>query len=141
MPGDPTPASAGPAEPESAPSTSPGPQLGFDRQGLLEIIAGAVVALIALFTSYDHITIAGSSLPLQQQWGIGFIAASLALVVVDAQLATRSRLREADECARERDRTDQERSRAAQERIRADQARKRADQARNRAAEAAECQG
>jgi IS4 transposase len=95
---------------------------------LLEIIAGAVVALIALFTSYDHITIAGRFLPLQQQWGIGFIAASLALVVVDAQLATRSRLREADERARERDRANQERSRAAQERIRADQERSRADQ-------------
>jgi hypothetical protein len=92
-----------------------------------------VIALIALFSSYDHITLADRSLPHQQQWGVWFIAASLALVVVDAQLATRSRLREAHERARNQDSADQERNRA-------DRERNRADQARNRAAEAAERQ-
>jgi hypothetical protein len=40
------------------------------------------------------ITIAGHRVALQQQWGVWLIAASLALVVVDAELATRSRSRE-----------------------------------------------
>lgn len=31
------------------------------------------LGLIALFSSYDHITFAGRSIPLQQQWGIPFI--------------------------------------------------------------------
>jgi hypothetical protein len=31
------------------------------------------LALTALFSSYDHITFAGRSIPLQQQWGIPFI--------------------------------------------------------------------
>jgi hypothetical protein len=41
-----------------------------------------VIALIALFSSYDHITLANSRFPLQQQWGVWLIAASLALVFV-----------------------------------------------------------
>jgi hypothetical protein len=55
--------------------------LGLDRQGLLEALGGTVIALIALFSSYDHITLADRSNPLQQQWGVWLIAASLALVV------------------------------------------------------------
>jgi hypothetical protein len=39
-----------------------------------------VIALIALFSSYDHITFANRRFPLQQQWGVWLIAASLALV-------------------------------------------------------------
>ena len=111
MPGESPAADPGPAEPESS-QTSPAPQppaapalpppptaasrspLGLDREGLLEVLGGSVIALIALFSSYDHITIAGHRVALQQQWGVWLIAASLALVVVDAQLATRSRSRE-----------------------------------------------
>jgi hypothetical protein len=121
MPGDPDPMPSGP---ESDPS--PSAPAALDRQGLLEVAAGTVIALIALFSSYDHITAIGRTIPLQQQWGVWLIAASLALVVVDAQLATRSRLREAHERAEERDRADQERNRADQERDRADQERERA---------------
>jgi type IV secretory pathway VirB10-like protein len=140
MPGDPIAADPdpGPLEPESEPSPLP-PEpplpapLDLDRQGLLEAAAGTVIALIALFSSYDHITAIGRTIPLQQQWGVWLIAASLALVLVDAQLATRSRLREAHQRAEERDRADQERNRADQERSRADQERSRADQERNRA--------
>ncbi|MFN9619590.1 MAG: hypothetical protein ACK55X_07765 [Synechococcaceae cyanobacterium] len=113
-----------------------------------------MIALIALFTSYDHITLADRAIPLQQQWGVWFIAASLALVFIDAELATRSRLREKarldreehrrqrEEDSREREahEANRERNRAAEERNRADQERSRADQARNRAAEAAERQ-
>jgi hypothetical protein len=113
-----------------------------------------VIALIALFSSYDHITLADHTIPLQQQWGVWFIAASLAVVFIDAELATRSRSREkarldreehrrqreedsrereAHEANRERNRAAEERIRAAEERSRSDQERSRSDQERNRA--------
>ncbi|MCS5694238.1 hypothetical protein NZK33_20005 [Cyanobium sp. FGCU-6] len=73
-----------------------------------------MIALIALFSSYDHIAFpAGASLQLPQQWGVWFIAASVALVVVDAQLATGSRLRAARDTARAADEAAEERNRAA----------------------------
>jgi len=72
----------------------------LDRQGWIQALAGIVIALIALLTSYDHIAL----------W---FIVASMALVVVDAQLATGSRLRGANEAAEERNRAAEERERAA----------------------------
>jgi hypothetical protein len=92
-----------------------------------------VIALIALFSCYDHINVAGYRFPLQQQWGVWLIAASLALVLIDAELATRSRLQAAHERARDQDSTNEERNRA-------DQERNRAAEARNRAAEVAERQ-
>ena len=105
----------------------------LDRAGLVQAIGGLLISLIALFTSYDHISLATTTIPIQQQWGILWIASSLALVLVDAQLATRSRLRAANEAAEARDRADQDR-------IRADQERNRAAEARQRQAEAAERQ-
>ena len=113
----------------------------FDRQGIIQAHAGFVVALIALLSSYDHISLpAGISFQLQQQWGVWFIAASMALVLADAQLATQSRHREADqrlqaanETARERIKADRERNRATEERILAGEERNRADRERNRA--------
>jgi hypothetical protein len=96
--------------PESAPDL-PAASVSFrrhsclDRQGLIQAFAGIVIALIALLTSYDHIAL----------W---FIVASMALVLVDAQLATGSRLRAAQEAARAADETAQERDRAAEERER-----------------------
>jgi len=99
-------------------------RLGLDQLGLTQSIGGLVLGLIALFSSYDHITFAGRSIPLQQQWGIPFIFASVATVFTgcvqygaplgrDAQLATRSRLRAANEREVDRNRADQERNRAA----------------------------
>ena len=86
----------------------------LDRQGLIQALAGIVIALIALLTSYDHISFpAGASLQLPQQWGVWFIVASMALVVVDAQLATGSRLRAANDAARAEDEAAEERERAA----------------------------
>ena len=93
-----------------------------------------------------------SRFTLQQQWGIPFIAASVATVVVelvqysaplgrDAQLASRSRLRGAQDAARMADETARERHLASEERQRADQERGRADRERNRAAQARERQG
>jgi hypothetical protein len=93
-------------------------RLGLDRLGLTQSIGGLVLGLIALFSSYDHITFAGRSIPLQQQWGIPFIFASVATVFIDAQLATRSRLRAANEREVDRNRADQERDRAAEARER-----------------------
>jgi hypothetical protein len=110
---------------------------------VLQVLGGLVLGLIALFSSYDHITLAGHKFPLEQQWGIPFIAASLATVFVDAQLATGSRLRAArdavraaqdaaraeDEAAEERDRADRERNRAAEARERQAESFRRLDQA------------
>ncbi len=55
---------------------------GLDRLGLIQAIGGLFLGLIALFSSYDHVNIPGRNLPLQQQWGILFIAASVATIVV-----------------------------------------------------------
>ena len=89
--------------PPELPATSPSwPAL--DRLGLTQAIGGLALGLIALFSSYDHLTIAGRNIPIPQQWGIPLIAASVATVFVDAQLASGSRLRAADETARERER-------------------------------------
>ncbi len=77
-------------------------RLGFDGKALLEAVVGSVVGLIALFSSYDHVSFPGRVLPLPQQWGVWLIALSLPLVFADAQLASRSRQRDATETARER---------------------------------------
>jgi hypothetical protein len=70
----------------------PGGGLGFDGKALPEAVFGSVVGLIALFSSYDHVN-------LPQQWGVWLIALSLPLVFADAQLAARSRQRDADRAA------------------------------------------
>jgi hypothetical protein len=63
----------------------------LDGLGLTQAIGGLALGLIALFSSYDHLTFAGSNIPIQQQWGIPLIAASVAIVFVDAELASGSR--------------------------------------------------
>ena len=68
--------------------------LGFDGQGGLQLIGGIVIGLIALYSSYDHVNFFSSTIHLNQHWGIWLIVASLAVVVIDAQLASRSRLGE-----------------------------------------------
>jgi len=120
-----------PEPPES--KASPPRWLGLDRLGVLQVLGGIALSLIALFSSYAHITVFGRSIALQQQWGIVFIAASLATVVVDAQLASGSRLRAAQDAARVADE-------AARERYRADRERNRAAEASERQAEAAASQ-
>jgi hypothetical protein len=44
---------------------------------VLETFAGVVVALIALISSYDHITLPGRIISVPKQWGGWFIALSL----------------------------------------------------------------
>jgi type IV secretory pathway VirB10-like protein len=127
---------------------------GLDGLGLTQAIGGLALGLIALFSSYDHLTFAGRNIPIPQQWGIPLIAASVAIVFVDAELASGSRLRAADqrqsdgdraeqrenEADRERNLAGEERQRANRERNRADQERNRADEARKRQAENTKCQ-
>ena len=105
------------------------PWPGLDRLGVLQALGGLVLGLIALFSSYDHITLAGRILQLQQQWGIPFIIASVATVFVDAQLATGSRLRATQDAARAEDETARERNRATEARKRQRESFKRLDQA------------
>ncbi|MFN9629041.1 MAG: hypothetical protein ACK59A_02255 [Cyanobacteriota bacterium] len=107
----------------------------MDRLGVLQVLGGLVLGLIALFSSYDHITLAGHTLQLQQQWGITFIIASLATVFIDAQLATGSRLRAAQDAARKADETARARNLASEERQRAHRERNRAAAARERQTE------
>jgi len=78
--------------------------LGFDAQGVLQLIGGLVVVLIALYSSYDHFNVFGRVVPLNQQRGVCFIIASLAVVAVNAQLASRSRLRAENEAVESRER-------------------------------------
>jgi hypothetical protein len=104
------------APPESTFSQRSRP--GLDRLGLIQAIGGLFLGLIALFSSYDHISVAGTNLQLQQQWGILFIAASVATVLVDAQLATRARDRAADKADRAAYEADRDRDRAARSRKR-----------------------
>ena len=108
--------------------------LGFDGQGGLQLIGGLVIGLIALYSSYDHVNFFSSSIHLNQQWGVWLIVASLAVVVIDAQLASRSRLGEEN-------RRIQDACTAAEERNRADSERNRASEARERQAEATKLQG
>ena len=108
-PGAPADTETAPAPPELTEPQRPWP--GLDHIGAIQAGGGLILGLIALFTSYDHITAFGRSIGLQQQWGIPLIAASVATVFIDAQLATRTR-------DRDRDRADQERDRAAEARER-----------------------
>ena len=99
--------------------------LGFDGQGGLQLIGGLVIGLIALYSSYDHVNFFSSTIHLNQQWGIWLIVASLAVVVIDAQLASRSRLGEENRRCEEALARSREANDAAEERNRAAEARER----------------
>ncbi len=101
--------------------------LGFDGQGGLQLIGGLVIGLIALYSFYDHVKFFRSTIHLNQQWGVWLIFASLAVVAIDAQLASRSRLGEENRRCEEARTAAEERNRAAE--------------ARERQAQAAERQG
>ncbi|MFN7900201.1 MAG: hypothetical protein ACK5N0_11165 [Synechococcaceae cyanobacterium] len=103
--------------------------LGLDLPGWITLVAGCLLALITLFTGYDHVDIPGfRSIRLDQQIGIPLLIASLATLAGDAQLATRrrsrdqedriraerDRIREQEDRARETDERAQERERLAQ---------------------------
>jgi len=69
-PPDPAPPSAASEEPADPPEFPSAPRpwsglghLGLDLLGLIQTIGGLVLGLIALFSSYDHITFAGRNVP------------------------------------------------------------------------------
>jgi hypothetical protein len=99
-----------PPELPAAPPSWP----ALDRLGLTQAIGGLALGLIALFSSDDHLTFAGRNIPIPQQWGIPLIAASVAIVFIDAELASGSRLRAAEDAARERDLAAEARERQAE---------------------------
>ena len=67
--------------------------LGFDRQGWITVIAAVLLALITLFTSYDHVSVLGTTaIDLPQQAGVPCIAAAVAAAIeqqVGIQRSTR----------------------------------------------------
>ena len=72
MPPDTPGAPGAPADSEtpSAPPDLPPPQRpwpGLDHLGAIQAGGGVILGLIALFSSYDHITAFGRSIGLQQQ--------------------------------------------------------------------------
>ena len=137
----PPPGSEEPPVPPELPAAPPS-WPGLDRLGLTQAIGGLALGLIALFSSYDHLTFAGRNIAINQQWGIPLIAASVAIVFIDAELATGSRLRAArdsaraaEDAARAADETTRERHLASEERQRAEQRENEADRERNLASE------
>jgi hypothetical protein len=134
----PPPASEEPPAPPELPATSPS-WPGLDRLGYTQAIGGLALGLIALFSSYDHLTIAERNFPIPQQWGIPLIAASVAIIFVDAQLATGSRLRAEHRATQAADERQSDRDRAEQRENEADRERNRAAEARERQAENLEC--
>jgi hypothetical protein len=119
-----------PAAPEPADLDRAGlDRLGpFDLQGWLTVAAGLLLALITLFTSYDHVDIPGSgTIPLDQQVGVLLLLALVPALVGDAQLATRSRLRaQRDRVQEQRDRVRAENEAAADRREATQRARRQA---------------
>ena len=114
---------------------------GFDLQGLITVIGGVLLALITLFTGYDHVDLFGrATIRINQQIGISVLFASLATLVVEVQLASRRRDRDQSDRAREAD----ARARAEIDRAReagaADRERYFADRERNLAARRAQRQ-
>ncbi len=93
--------------------------LGFDLQGWITVVAGVLLALITLFTGYDHVDLFGRvTVRIYQQIGVFILLASLATLVVEAQLASRRRVRDQSDRARAADATARERDLASQERER-----------------------
>ena len=79
-PGAPADSETLPAPPDLPAQQRPWP--GLDHLCAIQAGGGLILGLIALFTSYDHITLTGHNIGLQQQWGIPLIAASVAVVLI-----------------------------------------------------------
>jgi len=108
-------------------------------QGWLAVAVGVLLALITLFSSYNHVDIPGiGNVGLNQQVGVLLLAALVPALLGDAELATRRRLRAESDRIREKESIPpryEDRSRAEDE---AAAERNRAAAERNRAAEARE---
>ena len=76
----------------------------FALQGAITLIVGALLALITLFTGYDHVHFFwGATLQPNKQFGVFVLAASLATLVVEAQLASRRLVRDSRDRIREQE--------------------------------------
>ncbi len=100
----------------------------MDPQAWIAFAAAILLALITLFSSYNHVFIPGfaTSFPLPQQAGIPCIFIALAAAAGELKLASNSRYESAElraraeyKTAEERERANNERNRAAEERERA----------------------
>ncbi len=93
----------------------------FDRPAWIAFFGPVLLALITLFSSYNHVFIPGfaTSLPLPQQAGIPCIFIALAAAAGELKLASNSRYESAELRARAADETAEERNRATEERERA----------------------
>ena len=87
----------------------------FDRPAWIAFAGAILLALITLFSSYNHVFIPGfaTSLPLPQQAGIPCIFIALAAAAGELKLASNSRYESAELRARAADETAEERERAA----------------------------
>jgi hypothetical protein len=87
----------------------------FDRPGWIAFAGAVLLALITLFSSYNHVFIPGfaTSLPLPQQAGIPCIFIALAAAASELKLASNSRYESAELRARAKYKTAEERERAA----------------------------
>ena len=93
----------------------------MDPQAWIAFAAAILLALITLFSSYNHVFIPGfaTPFPLPQQAGIPCIFIALAAAACELKLASNSRYESAELRARAEYKTDNERNRAAEERERA----------------------
>ncbi len=93
----------------------------MDSQAWIAFAAAILLALITLFSSYNHVFIPGfaTPFPLPQQAGIPCIFIALAAAACELKLASNSRYESAELRARAADQTAEERNRAAEERERA----------------------
>ena len=87
----------------------------FDRPAWIAFAGAVLLALITLFSSYNHVFIPGfaTSLPLPQQAGIPCIFIALAAAAGELKLASNSRYESAELRARAEYKTAEERERAA----------------------------
>jgi len=90
----------------------------FDRPAWIDFAGVVLLALITLFSSYNHVFIPGfaTSFPLPQQAGIPCIFIALAAAASELKLASNSRYESAELRARAKYKTAKERNRAAEER-------------------------
>ena len=87
----------------------------FDLPAWIAFAGAILLALITLFSSYNHVFIPGfaTPLPLPQQAGIPCIFIALAAAASELKLASNSRYESAELRARAADETAEERERAA----------------------------
>ena len=87
----------------------------FDRPAWIAFVGAVLLALITLFSSYNHVFIPGfaTPLPLPQQAGIPCIFIALAAAAGELKLASNSRYESAELRARAKYKTAEERERAA----------------------------